>query len=235
MQSFGYAAPPADRAYGFRIDLDYEEYAERRENVAAIRDRLAKGYPPPIEFWYRQSPQPLASFTFFSDGQIAPDDPPPVGSGMIGLNLDPQGRLVQFDVVPPQLEERLETSREPDWPALFGAAGLDMARFTSAEPQWLSLAGFDARAAWTGTYAQSPELPLRVEAASWRGRPGFFGVIGAWFPPERMKLAETAPGQNIVPAVILAVCLAAVLRAWRTLRAGRGDMRGASRLAAFVY
>jgi len=84
---------------------------------------------------------------------------------MIGLNLDPQGRIVQFDVVPPQLEERLETSRVPDWAALFGAAGLDTARFASAAPRWLSLAGFDARAAWTGTYAQSPAGVMRVWVA----------------------------------------------------------------------
>jgi hypothetical protein len=235
IQSFGYAAPPADRAYGFLFDLDYEKYAERRENVAAIRDRHARGHPPLIQFWYRQSPQPLASFNFGSDGQIAPDDPPPVGSGMIGLNLDPQGRLVQLEAVPPQLEESPESSRAPDWPALFGAAGLDTARFAFAEPQWLSLAGFDARAAWTGTYAQSPELPLRVEAASWRGRPVFFRVIGPWSRPERMKPSETPAGANIFLSVIVAVCLVAVLLAWRNFRAGRGDMRGASRLAAFGF
>ena len=74
-----------------------------------------------------------------------------------------------------------------------------------------------------------------VEAASWRGRPVFFRVIGPWSRPERMKLSETAAGENIILAVILAVCLAAVLLAWRNLRAGRGDMRGASRLAAFVF
>jgi serine/threonine-protein kinase len=235
IQSFGYAAPPTDRASGFFFDLDYEKYAERRENVAAIRDRLARGYPPLIQFWYRQSPQLLASFDFGSDGQIRPFDPPPVGSGMIGLNLDPQGRLVQLEAVPPQLEERPESSRAPDWPALFGAAGLDTARFASAEPQWLSLAGFDARAAWTGTYAQSPELPLRVEAASWRGRPVFFRVIGPWSRPERMKPSEIPAGINIFLSVFLAVWLAAVLLAWRNFRTGRGDMRGASRLAAFVF
>ena len=236
IQSFGYAAPPADRAYGFRIDLDYGKYAERRENVAAIRDRLARGYPPPIQFWYRESPQPLASFTFLSDGQIAPFDPPPNDSGMIGLALDPQGRLVQLDAVPPQLEEKPESFRAPDWPALFGAAGLDTARFASAEPQWLSLAGFDARAAWTGTYAQAPELPLRVEAASWRGRPVFFRVIGPWSRPGRMKPSEFPFGNNIGGvSLILEVCLAAVVLAWRNFRAGRGDLRGASRLAAFVF
>jgi serine/threonine-protein kinase len=235
IQSFGYAAPPADHASGFLFDLDYEKYAERRENVAAIRDRLARGYPPAIQFWYRQSPQPLAAFGFFSDGQISPVDPQPVVSGMIGLNLDPQGRIVQFDVVPPQLEERLETSRAPDWAALFGAAGLDTARFASAEPRWLSLAGFDARAAWTGTYAQSPELPLRVEAASWRGRPVFFRVIGPWSRPERMKPSDIPAGTNITLSGILAMWLAAGLLAWRNFRTGRGDMRGASRLAAFIF
>jgi len=236
IQSFGYAAPPADRASGFFFDLDYEKYAERRENVAAIRDRLAKGYPPPIQFWYRQSPQLLPSIFIGSDGQITPDDPPPVRSGMIGLNLDPQGRLVQLDAVPPQLEEKPESSRAPDWAALFGAAGLDTARFASAEPRWLSLAGFDARAAWTGTYAQSPELPLRVEAASWRGRPVFFRVIGPWSKPERMKPYENqTAGQNILLSVIVAVWLVAVLLAWRNFRTGRGDMRGASRLAAFGF
>ena len=235
IQSFGYAAPPADRASGFFFDLDYEKYAERPENVAAIRDRFAKGYPPAIRFWCRQSPQLLPSIFILGDGQITPFDPPPEGSGMIGLNLDPQGRLVQLEAVPPQLEEGPESSRAPDWPALFGAAGLDMARFASAEPQWLSLAGFDARAAWTGTSAQSPELPLRVEAASWRGRPVFFRVIGPWSRPERMKPYENPAGTNIELAVILAVCLAAVLLAWRNFRAGRGDTRGASRLAAFVF
>src|ERR1017187_3926705 len=70
-----------------------------------------------------------------SDGQIAPFDPPPNDSGMIGLALDPQGRLVQLDAVPPQLEEKPESFRAPDWPSLFGAAGLDTARFASAEPQ----------------------------------------------------------------------------------------------------
>jgi hypothetical protein len=155
---------------------------------------------------------------------------------MIGLALDPQGRLVQLDAVPPQLEEKPESFRAPDWPALFGAAGLDTARFASAEPQWLSLAGFDARAAWTGTYAQAPELPLRVEAASWRGRPVFFRVIGPWSRPGRMKPSEFPFGNSIGGvSLILEVCLAAVLLAWRNFRAGRGDLRGASRLAAFVF
>lgn len=218
-----------------RTTVDIPDAAYRRLKASAPNKDVPSRSPPLIQFWYRQSTQPLASFAVFSDGQTSPVDPPPVGSGMIGLNLDPQGRLVQLEAVPPQLEEKPESSRAPDWAALFGAAGLDTARFASAEPQWLSLAGFDARAAWTGTYAQSPELPLRVEAASWRGRPVFLRVIGPWSRPERMKPSEMPAGTNITVSVVLAVWLAAVLLAWRNFRTGRGDMRGAGRLAAFVF
>ena len=106
---------------------------------------------------------------------------------MIGLNLDPQGRLLQLDAVPPQVEKILPAPAPFDWKALFTAAGLDMTRFTSVEPQWISLAPFDARAAWRGSYASAPEIPMRIEAASWRGKPVFFRVIGPWSKPERIS------------------------------------------------
>ncbi len=234
IQSFGYAEPPADRDYGFRVDTDYQNFAERQGNPTALRDQLAKGQPALIYFWYRQSPQPLRSMIGV-DGVTSPRNPPPINSGMVGLQLDPQGRLIQFDAVPSQVEERPESSRPSDWPALFAAAGLDMTPFSRAEPQWVPLAGFDTRAAWTGSYAKSPELPLRVEAASWRGKPVFFRVIGPWSRPERMQAARPLPGDSFFVPLIFALCVLAALLAWRNFRAGRGDMLGASRLAAFVF
>jgi hypothetical protein len=206
IRSFGYAEPPADRAYGFVVDTDYQNYAERQGNPTAYRDQLATGQPPLIQFWYRQSAQLLAPVDLSNPpngyvyGIVSRTDPPPINSGMVGLNLDPQGRLIQFDAVPPQLDEKPESSRSPDWSALFTAAGLDMARFTPAEPHWASLADSDARAAWTGSYAQSPELALRVEAASWRGKPAFFRVIGPWSKPERTpQPAQPPPGGSLLP------------------------------------
>jgi predicted Ser/Thr protein kinase len=86
IQSFGYADPPADRAFEFDDDTAYRTYAEKQGNPAAYRDQLAKGQPPLIYFWYRQSPQPLVGIP---SGQVTPSDPPPIVSGMIGLNLDP--------------------------------------------------------------------------------------------------------------------------------------------------
>jgi hypothetical protein len=234
IRSFGYAEPPADSAYGFRIDTDYAIYAERLGNTAAYRDRLVRGEPAPIQFWYRQSPHSLVPLNYV-DGLVSRSDPPPIASGMVGLNLDPQGRLIQFDAVPPQVDKKPEPSRPGDWPGLFTAAGLDMARFTPAEPQWVPLAGFDTRAAWSGSYSQSPELALRVEAASWRGKPVFFRVIGPWSKPERLESAHLPAGVGFGAGMVLALCVLAFLLAWRNVRGRRGDIRGAGRLAAFVF
>ena len=241
IQSFGYLELPVDRASGFLFDSDYQNYADRQGNPKAYRERLAKGQPPLIQFWYRQSPQDLAPHDYTQGngyyGIVSQTDPPPINSGMVGLDLDPQGRLIQFDAIPPQVDEKPDSSRQPDWPALFAAASLDVARFTPAQPQWVSLANSDARAAWTGEYGQSPALALRVEAASWRGRPVFFRVIGPWSRPERMQPAQPLQAAFIYLLVVIIVVpsVLAALLAWRNFRAGRGDIRGASRLAAFVF
>jgi hypothetical protein len=141
---------------------------------------LAKGQPAPIHFWYRQSPQPLIAADLSADGVVSPTQPPPIESGSISLRLDPQGRLLQLDAVPPQVEDRPASVRPPDWAALFSAAGLDVIRFQPAEPRWNPQSVFDARAAWTGSYPDASDIPLRIEAASWRGKPVAFRLIGPW-------------------------------------------------------
>jgi hypothetical protein len=234
IQSFGYTAPLADRAHDFSIDTAYLTYAEKQGKPAAYRDQLAKGQPPLIHFWYRQSPEPLIVSTPFS--YVSPDDPPPIVSGMIGLSLDPQGRLLQLDAVPPQIVENPSTTGPFDWKTLLTAAGLDLTRFTPAEPQWISLAPFDARAAWTGSYVGAPDIPIRIEAASWRGRPVFFRLIGPWSKPERMQHFSEVPSVGLVfPSAALIALALGVFLAWRNFRAKRGDIRGANRVAAFVF
>jgi len=153
---------------------------------------------------------------------------------MVGLNLDPQGRLIEFSAVPPQVEETPVPPRPADWTALFIAAGLDMTRFAPAEPHWLPLVSFDARAAWTGSYAHAPEIPLRIEAASWRGRPVNFQVIGPWSRPERMQPLPWPAWLSFFLAFFICLLILAAFLAWRNIRLQRGDTRGASRLAAFT-
>jgi serine/threonine-protein kinase len=241
IQSLGYAEPPADHAYGFSYAEEYHRYAEKKEKLATYRAQLAKGQPPPIYFWYRQSPRYLEAGLnldepFAVASAVSPNNPPPTQSGMIGLNLDPQGRLIEFSAVPPQVEEKPVPPRPADWAPLLAAAGLDMTRFAPAEPQWIPSVGFDTRAAWTGSYAQAPDVPLRIEAASWRGRPVNFRVIGPWSTAD-----ETLPVRRLTAGAILAATLfsclivLAALLAWRNIRMQRGDTRGAARLAGFVW
>ncbi len=239
IRSLGYSEPPTGRAYGFLYAEDYHRYAGQQEKPATYRAQLAKGQPPLIYFWYRQSPQYLEAGTisenpFAMPSVISPNNPPQTHSGMVSLNIDPQGRLIEFSAVPPQVEEMAAPPRAADWTALFTAAGLDMSRFTPAEPLWIPLVSFDARAAWTGAYPQAPGVPLRIEAASWRGRPVNFQMIGPWSKAARMQPPRWTAGDSFASAFFVCLLILAAFLAWRNVRLRKGDMRGAARLAGFV-
>jgi serine/threonine-protein kinase len=176
ISSFGYTASPLDQAFGFGYDTEFQQHGERSEKPTDYRGQLIAGQPALMYFWYRQSPrylEPLNAYTV-----VDQSDPPAEVSGMVQMRLDPQGRLLTFHAVPPQVEAAAaaqgtggKTTGATDWNRFFAAAGLDPARFTAAEPQWAPLAHFDARAAWNGAFPQATGVALRIEAASWRGRP----------------------------------------------------------------
>ena len=176
--------------------------------------------------------------THSESAQYEPDDPPPIISGMISVTLDPQGRLMEFDAVPPQVDKSSGEAVPPDWKRLFDAAGLDMSSFSATTPQWTPLGICDARGAWTGVLSSGPKNPVRVEAAAWRGKPIYFHIVGPWTRPERMQ--PFMFNANLKALVITGLglsCLllaAAVLLARNNIRRGRGDRRGAMRLAGFT-
>ncbi len=166
-------------------------------------------------------------------------DPPPMISGMLSVQLDPRGRMISFTAVPPQVDTTPSPSAPVDWKPLFSAAGLDSSKLTEAAPEWTPLAIADTRAAWMGTWPNMPDQPLRVEAASWKGRPVFFEIIGPWSRPDRMQARQLTPqekiGQFILLFIAVSTLLGAALLARYNLRRGRGDRRGAIRLAAFAF
>jgi hypothetical protein len=116
---------------------------------------------------------------------------------------------------------------------LFVLAGLDLARFTPAQPAWTPETPSDVRAAWTGTYPGAPEDTLRVEAAAYQGRTVFFKVIGPWSRTAQPASAQEALLFLLFSFVILPA--GASLLAWRNARLGRGDRRGAFRVALFGF
>ena len=112
-------------------------------------------------------------------GFVWTDDPPLDVSGMTLVKLNPLGRLTEFVAVPPQIEKPAGVAPSPDWAPLFSAAGLDPSKWPPAQPMWTPPVYSDARAAWTGSLAERPDIPMRIEAAAYRGKPVYFELIGS--------------------------------------------------------
>jgi serine/threonine-protein kinase len=241
VSKLGYNLPPVDRAQGFSYDLDYLEYVRTQDKPIPDWNKTLSERVPLLCYWYRQSPREMVPDGFWNSlipGVVQFDDPHPIQSGMVNLRTDAEGRLVYFLAIPPELDEHPQATTTPDWAALFAAADLNPQQLQVAQPEWNSLADSDVRAAWTGKWPGT-DRPLRVEAAGWHGKPVFFSMVGPWTRPERMRPFEITPRQKASGIVVLTVAMlllaAAILLAYRNLVKGKGDRRGALRLALFVF
>jgi len=122
---------------------------------------------------------------------------------------------------------------------LFSAAGLDQSKWQPAQPLWTPPVDSDARAAWTGSLAERSNIPMRIEAAAYRGKPVYFELIGPWTRPERMQPYQMTTAERVgmvlFTLLLLSLLVVGAMLARKNLHQGRGDRRGASRLAAFVF
>jgi serine/threonine-protein kinase len=245
----GYEGRPADSASGLDIDGDFLESVEKNEKPHPDWNKVLAARPSLLEYWYRQSPDDMFANEFHDNlltpGMLQENDPPTVTSGMINLQLDPQGRLTYFQAIPPQkLTTTADVTKPPaiapfEWNILFNVAGLDPSKFQPTEPIWNSLASSDARMAWTGVWPGTTR-PLRVEAASFQGKPVFFRLIGDWTKAGRMVSTEKKPfGQQAQRMVFLLVLIfgltGGAFLARRNFLRGRGDREGALRLAIVMF
>ena len=87
-------------------------------------------------------------------------------------------------------------------------------------------------------YADLPETTVRVEAAAHRGKPVWFQVVFPWRTPSS---GDTAPAggaaraANLLGVALLLACIVGgLVIARRNIVLGRGDRRGASRLAFVI-
>ena len=236
LQTLGYTERPADTAEGFFVLQDYIAYVLRTDQSPTRWDSLASGAFPSIRFWYRTSPRPM--YTLNGDAW-APTlgDPPMTISDMTAVVLDTDGRLTQFTMVPPQVEDTRTTHVQVDWSRVFDAAGLKLSAFSSVTPIWVPNSYADGRQAWEGPLPARPDVTLRVEAASYRGRPAFFQVVGPWTRQPRMT-QELARGFTVMRiglfVILISLGAGAIGLARHNIRSGRGDRRGATRISLFV-
>ncbi len=232
----GYSSA-TDRASGFSPNNEYLSYVRREVKTPTRWELLKTGHPAGIVFWYRQSPRYLEPL---SREEVTPQDPPRTVSGMVALTLDMRGRMLGFEAVPPQvLEPNAPAPATFDWSRLFNEAGLDASTFKPVEPVWVSPRPFDAQAAWEGIYPGQPDTKIRIEAATFRGLPVYFQLVNPWKQPMRQEEAPTPTPEKILQAAIIVIFMVilvgAALLARHNLRLGRGDRKGAMRLAGFVF
>ena len=123
-------------------------------------------------------------------------------------------------------------------------AGLDITQFESATPAVRPFGFADERLAWTGTIPDYGDRATRIEAASLDGKAIFFDKMissDPLWPSEAGKSQPLLGSGLFIAALVLLVVVGllvlggALFLAVRNLRLGRGDRKGAFRVAAFVF
>lgn len=234
LEQAGYPTAANDSAHFFSLDSDYLDSVLNDPSPDRWKD-VGRTRPGAIRFGYRQSPRTLLPSS--DDGRVFLDDPPLTVPGMTHISLDTSGRLVAFVAVPP---ERADTPRTqtPDWTPFFKLAGGDLEGLRPVESHWSSPVDNDEKFAWEGRFRGQPGVPIRIEAASHRGKPVLFAIVAPWetpagiAPPDRAGRTAIGLVGLMVTIVVLA---AAAFIARRNLRRGRGDRKGALRLAAIGF
>ena len=223
--SLGYTQRPMDRAFGWFIDLGYSDYASKQPDSAERMTHLGTNRPPVLYFWYREAPRYLVPA---AGGAVSLDDPPAAERGNLQMFLDSEERLLQFQAWPEKMPEGGKPTSAVDLQKLLAVAGFEPARMTAAEPAWVPPSAFDARAAWRGTEGFDT---IRVEVATWQGR---LVALERQLPWKVTASSNLLASAAVGGFFLLFLPLAAAAMAWRNLRLGRGDKRGANRLAGFV-
>ena len=235
IRALGVSAEARDTAQGFEYVKSYGDHLFGHVPAPLIWQRLSEGPPWIIDFWYRQSPKDLLPY---ERDRLDYNDPPFLVPGMVGVRLEPDGHLKQFDAVPADRDESKGPWPAPAWTSLLREAGFDVAKLMPVEPSWSPPVYADSRAAWETTDTGTTDARIRVEAAGYHGAPVFFRIVRPWTQPLVTELAPASLGTRIVQTLrtilLFTVLFGATVIARRNLRLGRSDRRGAARVAIFV-
>jgi serine/threonine-protein kinase len=241
LERLGYAKPNVDGARSIVAFNDTYRRWVRQHDVSPERWSPLRGNSQwDVLFWYRQAPHLLMPLN--AEGRVWAIDPAPQ-AGDVNLVTDLRGKLIWMMALP---DEASPPAAIPivtqDWRVLFREAGLEFGQFKEVEPTRNPAVAFDSRAAWSGTAASGSGYPLRIEAAMLRGTPVYFEQVVPWDPywdpaPDAARPRtrfDTAMFRVLSLVSLIAMPISAAVLVWRNWLNGRGDRRGAVRLATAV-
>jgi hypothetical protein len=241
LQRLGFESKPADVAYGYFTMQGWLSHLEKTDSSENPWASLEDHEHPLFGFWYRESPVPLINYEYFAPGiaggVVSSSSPYPRRVGELLLAIDDRGRLWSLASVPPQLSQPGADDDGDPFSALLREAGLEETELARVEPEWTPPYFATERRAWTTPLG--PDLEMRIEAAAFADQPVSLRRVFPWTEAQRIGTPPRPVSHTVVNAIQIAIFLAilggAVLMARRNIRMGRGDRRGAFRLALFMF
>lgn len=241
------------RDLGWTLEAEHEAfgYLHGNETAPSWWGKAAVPEPPapttaPVLFWYRRSSQALIpselSTLVFDGVRTGPYDPPTaLQAGDALLLLHPAGWLDHLEMRPQKLPgETLSLDKKTDFGPLLIAAGLDPSRFTQERRLIVPSFFVDDGRGLVGTSAARPDLPLKISAAGFQGRPVYLRMVPdipeTTADPHASALSTFFDDfYDWYDLIYIFGALGAIPLARFNLRRGRGDRRGAWRLAVFIF
>ncbi len=234
--NLGFDEPPADTHFRIYPNSSYLRFAKDQKNPRESWEKIRKGQPFHYYFFYRQSPEPLVPMG--DDSEINLSNPPLIKPGMINVRLDVTGRLIEMTAVP-QLEVQPQgQEKKLDWKKVFDEAGLDIEKFTETETKWNSRYFSNENIQWAGALADFPEIPVRINGSALNGKLVEFKIVPSWNEPsgevqQKKKPAGPSASDIFLIVLLFLMLFGAVLLVRYNLKNGRGDVKGAIKLAIF--
>jgi serine/threonine-protein kinase len=226
-----------DYAYWYEADENLINWLSRKGSAGVTRRPVVRLDERLVRFRFRQSPRRLVPDG--NQGFIKENNPPLNVAGMVNIDLDTGGRLLRLVSLPSPASAQVESPEAPDWGALFTAADLDIDAFRPEPPNEIPPVPHDRRESWTGALAGETPVPLRIDGASFLGKPVFFEVRGPWDDEVPVLNFGSRLTRVVLPAVwfpaMLLILAAGIYFARRNIRRKRGDLRGAFRVSTLVF
>jgi serine/threonine-protein kinase len=238
IRDLGYTTPAKDGDCSFNAHLPALQYFAEQDSSASRWEPLSKPGEIGIYFFYRQSPNFLVPDNLGAKVNFVDPYPAP---GDIIISMGLEGRVLRFLATPAFVDYDTGPAPPVDWSVMFEAAGLDMADFEPIPPTIQPLSFADTRAAWKGTLPHRNNIPVRFEAAALRGKPIFFETVTPYDPYWSPDTQASRQLPNWVDnwatsffVILVGLAVGAIFLALHNWRQGRGDVRGATRLALYV-
>jgi hypothetical protein len=234
------------REFGWTQEAEHEAFGFLQGEQVGGRDEKPAPATGQVLFWYRRSsaalvPSDLAQLVF-EGVRTGPYDPPTALHGGDALVLlHPAGWLDHLELRPQREPgQQLELGKPTDYAPVLRAAGLDPQRFETRKSMIMPPFFADDGAFLSGSSEERPDLPLQIRAAGFQGKPVYFRLQPA--VPEQKAAEETpfwggffADFYDWYDLFYVFGAFGAMPLARFNLRRGRGDRRGAWRLAIFVF